>query len=283
MQYNKMINEKLKENQLKMIRHYPQPMMFGGVRFLTNHPLPGNSSNGPNTLSTGDSSEYMTVRGAEGGNLAKSLNKIGKSIQKVGNKTIKAVGEAIPKMTTDVLDKSIVPALSKYGEKALTNYLMPAAESALETGAEVAVAGSRRRGRPRKLTKKQMEDVIDEFKGGSFKSVMKKVGKVANTVGKQVVNKAIPMAEKYAMNGLKTAVMDYALPAAEVGAETVAANPELLLLAAGRRKGGSFFGISKKKLEAPIDKSHGGKRKGRFVKGSQAAKDHMAKIRAMKK
>lgn len=250
MEYNKMINDKLKENQLRAIRHYPQPMMFGGVRFLTNHPLhAGNPANGPHTLSTGDPYPNMSLEYSQGGNMAKSLKKIGKSIQKVGNKTIKAVGEAIPKMTTDTLNNAIVPALSKYGEKALTNYLMPA----VEEGAEIAVAGSRRRGRPRKLTKKQVEDVIDEFKGGSFKSVMKKVGKVAN----KVVNKAIPMAEKYAMNGLKTAVMDYALPAAEVGAETVAANPELLLLAAGR--------------------------KGRFKKGSQAAKDHMAKIRAMRK
>jgi hypothetical protein len=54
--------------------------------------------------------------------------------------------------------------------------------------------------------------------------------------------------------------MDYALPAAETGAEFVAANPEVLLLAAGRKT-----------------------RKGRFKKGSQEAKDYMKSIRDRKK
>jgi len=229
-----MISDRIRENQLDALRHYPQPMMFGGIR-ITAHPLAsGNEYANPPTLATG-------------GNLTKSFAKLGKDVSKIATKSINAVTREIPSMASKVVNDSVVPALSKYGEKALTNYLAPA----VEEGAEVAVGMGRRRkgrGRPRKRS----GSVSDEERGGSFKSVMKQVGKV----GKQVINKALPMAEKYAAN----AVMDYALPAAETGAEFVAANPEVLLLAAGRKT-----------------------RKGRFKKGSQEAKDYMKSLRDRKK
>lgn len=264
MEYNKMISDKIRENELKMIRSYPQPMMFGGVRFLNGHPqASGNDYANPSTLATG--SQFFAP---SGGNFTKQLQKMGKSavkeVGKIASKTSRAVANDIPNMVS----KSVIPALSKYGEAALTNYLAPA----VEEGAEVAVGMGRGRGRPKKEI------------GGSFKSVMKSVGKV----GKQVFNKALPMAEKYAMNTAKTALMDYALPAAETGAEFVAANPEVLLLAAGRKKrGGAFLGLpGKKAIDKEKVKIFGGKRKGRFVKGSVEAKEwgaKMKKIREMKK
>jgi len=241
MEYNRMISDRIRENQLDAIRHYPQPVMFGGIRIMAHPQASGNEFMNPPTLATG-------------GNLTKSFAKLGKDVGKIGKKSLNAITQNIPNMASKVVNDSIVPALSKYGEKALTNYLAPAAEDMAITA--VGAGQKRGRGRPRKggvgggigLKPNFIKGV-----GGSFKSVMKQVGKVGKQVGKQVLNKALPMAEKYAAN----AVMDYALPAAETGAEFVAANPEVLLLAAGR--------------------------KGRFVKGSQAAKDYMKSIRDKKK
>lgn len=256
MEYTRMINQKLKQNQLNAIHHYPQPLMFGGIRFLSGHPdAGGNEFKDPSTLYTAGFPEYNISGGSV------NFKKIGKTLSKLGKNTGNQILKTIPSIASDSIKNSIVPALSKYGEKALTNYLAPAVESAvMDAGPAMAGMGMKRRGRGR--PKKKSDDGIHidinshnakrDIEGGSFKSVMKKVGKV----GKQVFNKALPMAEKYAANAL----MDYALPAAETGAEFVAANPEVLLLAAGRKA-----------------------RKGRFPKGSQAAKDHMAKIRAMRK
>jgi len=268
-----MINRKLQENTLKAIHNYPQPIMFGGVRFLSDHPLPGgNGHKDPSSLYTTSHPDFAMLNSVHGGKI--NFNKIGKTLSKLAKDT----GNKVLKSVPDIASK----ALSKYGEKALTDYLAPAIESAaMEAGPAMAGMGvSRGRGRPRRKT---IEDIVNDInarkdiQGGSFKSVMKKVGKV----GKQVFNKALPMAEKYAMNTAKTALMDYALPAAETGAEFVAANPEVLLLAAGRKYGGGPFG--KKGIDKLHDKIFGGTRKGRFVKGSIEAKEHMAKVRAMRK
>ena len=87
------------------------------------------------------------------------------------------------------------------------------------------------------------------------------VGSFAKDVGKQAIKKALPIAGKT----LGT------LAGAKLGGP------------AGAMLGADYGG---KAGEAAADAATSGwglKRKGRFEKGSQAARDHMAKIRAMRK
>jgi hypothetical protein len=196
--YNHKIIRKLQENKLKSIENYPSiyyfnepDSLFGGIRFLSDHPLPS----GVNDRNL-----------ATGGNLGKSISKTFKKLAKDTGKTLL---KDAPSMVSKTLEKSVVPALSKYGEKALTNYLMPAVQTVAEDAVPVALGmGRKRRGRKPKYESESDE----EKKGGKF------------NLGK-TLKKGLSMAEKYAPKLAETAAM------------TVAENPELLL-ALGRKKGG---------------------------------------------
>jgi hypothetical protein len=220
--YNHKILRKLQENKLKSIENYPQPYyfnepdsLFGGIRFLSDHPLPSGVQE--RNLGTG-------------GNIGKNISKTFKKLAKDTGKTLL---KDAPSMVSKTLENSVVPALSKYGNKALSDYLMPAVATVAEDAVPVALGmGRKRRGRKPKYESESESD--EEKKGGKF------------NLGK-TLKKGLSMAEKYAPKLAETAAM------------TVAENPELLL-ALGRKKGGK-----------------------RLVKGSQEAKDHMARIRAMRK
>ena len=259
--YNHKIIRKLQENKLKSIANYPQPnyfiepdTLFGGIRFLSDHPLPS----GVNDRNL-----------ATGGNIGKNISKTFKKLAKDTGKTLM---KDAPNMVSSVVNKSVVPALSNYGEKALTNYLMPA----VKTIAEDAVGT----GRKRRMRKPKYESESDEeYEGGKFNL-------------KKTLKKGLSMAEKYAPQLAEKAMM------------TVAENPEMLV-ALGRKKGGKFDfkktlkkGLSMAEKYAPqlAEKAMmtvaenpemlvalGRKKGGRFVKGSPEAKAHMQKIRAMRK
>lgn len=193
--YNHKILRKLQENKLKSIANYPQPFifnepdsLFGGIRFLSDHPLPSGVSD--RNLATG-----------------------GKSISKTFKKLVKDTGKTLlkdaPSMVSKTVEHTVVPALSKYGEKALTNYLSPAVEAVAENAVPMALG----MGRKKRSKKPKYESESDEEKeGGKF------------NLGK-TLKKGLSMAEKYAPKLAETAAM------------TVAENPELLL-ALGRKKGG---------------------------------------------
>jgi len=231
MEYKKMIAREKIANIERAIQHYPQPTMFndtltgmklyGGYR-ITAHPGAGNPHYGPLTLFTSDGA-HATLHA---GSLSKELKKVGKQASKVFKETSKAVQKAVPGAATTLIQKGVVEPLAKYGEKALTDYLTPSNVAAAVMPAAEASIGMGRvpKGRPRK---NKQHDFGGASSGGSFKSVMKQVSKGA----KKAIKKVAPLVQKYATE----AAMDYIVPGAEVAAETVAANPELLLLAAGRK------------------------------------------------
>jgi len=242
-------------NVERAIQHYPQPTMFndtltgmklyGGYR-ITAHPGAGNPHDGPLTLFTSDGA-HATLHA---GSLSKELKKIEKQAANVGKQTSRALQKAVPGAATTLVQKSLIDPLSKYGEQALTNYLNPAnIAAAAETVAETSVGMGRAKGRPRK---NKQHDFGGASSGGSLKSVMKQVSKGAN----KAIKKVAPLVQKYATK----AAMDYLVPGAEAAAETVAANPELLLLAAGRKP-----------------------RKTRFAKGSPDALEWGRKMAASRK
>ena len=280
MEYKRMIAREKLANVERAIQHYPQPQMFtdtltgmklyGGYR-ITAHPGAGNPHYGPTTLYTSDGANSTL----QAGSLSKELSKIGKQASKVAKETSRALQKAVPGAATKLIQDSVITPLGKYGEKALTEYLTPSNVAALgESVAETSVGMGRAKGRPRK---NKQHDFGGASSGGSFKSVMKTVSKGAN----KVIKKVAPLVQKYATE----AAMDYLAPGAEGAAEFVAANPEVLLLAAGRKgkKGGALFGLTKKKLAAPIDKLHGGKRKARYAKGSPEAIEWGRKMAAARK
>ena len=262
--YNHRILRKIQENKLKSIDNYPQPYyftepdtLFGGIRFLSDHPLPS----GVNDRNLGT-----------GGNIGKNISKTFKKLAKDTGKTLM---KDAPNMVSSVVNKSVVPALSNYGEKALTNYLMPAVRTVAEDAVPVALGmGRKRRGRKPKYESESDE----EYDGGKFNL-------------KKTLKKGLSMAEKYAPQ------------LAEKAAMTIAENPEMLV-ALGRTKGGKFNlkktlkkGLSMAEKYAPqlAEKAAmtiaenpemlvalGRKKGGRLVKGSPEAKEWARKMREAK-
>ena len=65
-------------------------------------------------------------------NFAHDVGKAEKPVAKVGTNTGNQLLKSVPGVITKSFEGAVVPALSKYGSTALTNYLMPAAETAVE-------------------------------------------------------------------------------------------------------------------------------------------------------
>ena len=63
---------------------------------------------------------------------ARDVGKAEKTVAKVGTNTGNQLLKSVPGVITKSFEGAVVPALSKYGSTALTNYLMPAAETAVE-------------------------------------------------------------------------------------------------------------------------------------------------------
>lgn len=167
MNYQQYMARRLTENQLKAIRSYPQPIMFGGVHPM-DHPLAsGNEYSNPSTLVTGS--------GVSGGKMSKTSKALLKGLKTVG----KTIAPVVKDIGSQVAKNVAIPALTKYGTQALESYLMPAAETAAETVAAnpellLLAAGrvsQKKRGRPRKvdggalfgLTKKKLAAPIDKL------------------------------------------------------------------------------------------------------------------------
>ena len=127
---------------------------------------------------------------------------------------------------------------------------------------------------------KAFKKLGSDVKKGFNKEIAKPVSNVVKTIDKKVVKPT----GKYITRkkgGLATDLIDYGIPAttgAILGAlGSATGNPALGVLgsAAGSKLGKEF--ISK-----PVHKASGAGVR-RFTKGSQEAKDHMARIRSMKK
>lgn len=63
---------------------------------------------------------------------ARDVGKVEKTVAKVATNTGNQLIKSVPGVITKSFEGAVVPALSKYGSTALTNYLMPAAETAVE-------------------------------------------------------------------------------------------------------------------------------------------------------
>ena len=81
-------------------------------------------------------------------NFTHDVGKAEKTVAKVGTNTGNQLLKSVPGVITKSFEGAVVPALSKYGSTALTNYLMPAAETAVEY-APLALAAAGRSDRPK--------------------------------------------------------------------------------------------------------------------------------------
>ena len=93
-------------------------------------------------------------------NFARDVSKAEKTVAKVGTNTGNQLLKSVPGVITKSFEGAVVPALSKYGSTALTNYLMPAAETAVEY-APLALAAAGRSDLPKgsKKAKSHMNGV----------------------------------------------------------------------------------------------------------------------------
>ena len=93
-------------------------------------------------------------------NFAHDVGKAEKTVAKVGTNTGNQLLKSVPGVITKSFEGAVVPALSKYGSTALTNYLMPAAETAVEY-APLALAAAGRSDLPKgsKKAKSHMNNI----------------------------------------------------------------------------------------------------------------------------
>jgi len=93
-------------------------------------------------------------------NFARDVGKAEKTVAKVGTATGNSLIKSVPGVVTKSFEGAVVPALSKYGATALTNYLAPAAETALEYAPlALAAAGRHDLIKGSKKAKKHMDSV----------------------------------------------------------------------------------------------------------------------------
>jgi len=86
------------------------------------------------------------------------VNKVENTMKKVGKDTGNQVIKSIPSVVTKSFEGAVVPALSKYGEKALTQYLMPAATIAAEDAPLALLAAGRKIARAISKAKKEQNN-----------------------------------------------------------------------------------------------------------------------------
>ena len=117
------------------------PRMQGGARPQKGGILAGNDIlNGMQGVAT-------SHPGMQGGysfkNFAHDVGKAEKTVAKVGTNTGNQLLKSVSGVITKSFEGAVVPALSKYGSTALTNYLMPAAETAVEYASLALAAAAR--------------------------------------------------------------------------------------------------------------------------------------------
>ena len=258
MNYNKGIANRLRLQEQKMQQNLPfkEPKMLGGVRY-SNTVLPGTSADGPATLAVGGRA-YRVFTGKEtamqGGKF--SLSQLAKDTGNISKKILKVGVPALSGAIGTIEGGPVTGLAAAKASSALTDYVLG--------------SGRKPRGRKPKGGKVSMKDVVDWGKFG-----VETVGDAVGLAKKVRGGSKLEDAKKYKNMALSAANEAFGL-----------------YDKVKRATGGMVYSQELKDALGGCGDCSGGKMKpkkatgakpARFEKGSQAARDHMAKIRAMKK